>query len=97
VDWLDREIARESGQPAPAAVPPSVAAVVPPGPVPTTQDVVSTAQAAVDAEAILARYRSEPEALQKSVKLGCYLYFFLALVILGLGLAGWYFLRMAHT
>ena len=92
--WLDREIAREAGQ----SVPPPPAPVAPatPQPVPVARDAISAAHAAADAEAILAQYRSEPEKLQKSVKLGCYLYFFLALGMLILGMAGWYFLRTPH-
>jgi hypothetical protein len=90
--WLDREIAREAGQPLPAS-PVPVVSLAPSLPASPARDAVSAAQAAAEAEAILAQYRSEPEKLQKSIKLGCYLYFFLALGMLVLGIAAWYFLR----
>ena len=80
--WLDREIARESGAtppptPAPPATPPTG------GPV----------KAEADAEALLAQYRSDPQALQRDVKRGCFLYFFAAFGLLLLGLLAFYFLH----
>lgn len=87
--WLDREIAREAGQGTPLAAHP---------PVPRAPETVSpppagSAQAAADAEAILAQYQSDPGSLQKNIKRGCYLYFFAALGILALGILALYFFR----
>lgn len=89
--WLEREIARESGleiSPAPS---------LPPAPGPQTPAVSpgapTVAQAAADAEAILAQYRPAPDAVSGNVKRGCYLYFFGALGLLLLGVLAVYFLR----
>jgi hypothetical protein len=40
-----------------------------------------------NANAIFEHYRSNPRSLQQEVKRGCFLYFFGALVLLGLGIA----------
>jgi hypothetical protein len=87
--WLEREIARESdpltpSPPSPVASPQAAAVTAP---------TVTGAQAAAEAEAILAQYKSDPSALQKNVKRGCYLYFFAAIGLLGLGVLALYFLR----
>lgn len=84
--WLDKEIAREAGQ---AAPPPPRAVPLAPGPAPR-------APAPADVDAILAQYQDEPDKLQKNIKLGCFLYFFVALGLLVLSVTAWYFLRMAH-
>lgn len=69
IAWLDREIAKEAGQP-PAAVPPTPA-VVAAAPVPAPVDSA--------ADDILAQYRQNPASTEKDVKRGCYLYFACAL------------------
>ena len=76
--WLDREITRESGTP-----PPSI-----PAP-PAGRPVLAEA----DAEALLAQYRTDPQALQRGVKRGCFLYFFAAFGLLLLGILAFYFLH----
>jgi hypothetical protein len=78
--WLDREIAAASGgtQHAPPAIPP-------PG-----QAVPASAEAAAAAEAIIAKYQRDPAAVQGHVKRGCYVYFILAFVLVGLGLLALY-------
>ncbi|MEI6106166.1 MAG: hypothetical protein WCR49_04040 [Opitutae bacterium] len=92
LDWLDREIAREAGQGAPLAAKPIP---VPRAPEPAAPPTAASAQAAADAEAILAQYKSDPGSLQKNIKRGCYLYFFVALGLLALGVLALYFLRRA--
>ncbi len=89
--WLEREIARESGQSPPLAAPLPLT----PGPQPRVvpPEPPTASQAAADAEAILAQYRPAPEAVQKNVKLGCFLYFFGALGLLLLGVLAVYLLR----
>jgi hypothetical protein len=83
--WLDREIARESNTlPTPTASIPSPAPVAPPKAIP--------AQAEAEAEAMLAQYRSDPDAMQRNVKRGCILYFLAALGLLALGLLAFHFL-----
>jgi hypothetical protein len=89
--WLEKEIARETGQTAPAAHSASA-----PRPRSVTPAPVTPPPAAADAEAILAQYQGEPDSLHKSVKLGCFLYFFAALGLLVLSVTAWYFLRKPH-
>jgi hypothetical protein len=85
LDWLDREIARETGAAAPPAPSPAPAAAAP-----TT---AGPAHSEAEVEAMMAQYRSDPEALQTNVKRGCFLYFFVALGLLLLALLAFYFLR----
>jgi hypothetical protein len=89
--WLDREIAREAGQPA-TVVPPA-----PPVPVPNalTSAPVQPAlppAAAQAADEIIARYQHEAGTGAQDVKRGCYLYFFVALGLLVVGTLAAYFL-----
>lgn len=79
LDWLDREIARETGQ-TPAAARPPAAAKAP-----------SSAEAARLAEEIISRYKNEAAAAPTDVKKGCFLYFGLAFGLLVLGLTALYF------
>lgn len=82
--WLDREIARETGATATAPTPPAA----PAAPAPVTP---ANADAARLADEILARYKDEAASSPGDVKRGCYLYFALAFVLLGLGLVALYF------
>lgn len=79
--WLDREIAAEqpTAQPGtkPAAPPASSAAVVP----------AATEALATD---ILAQYQSDPASVKEDVKKGCFLYFFLAFAVVGIGVLALY-------
>ena len=84
---LDREIARETGAAPPRASAPSTTAVTPQA---------GPAHAETDAEAMMAQYRSDPQALHRNVKRGCFLYFVGALALLALALLAFYFLR-SHT
>jgi len=88
--WLDREIAREAGLAAP--VTPAAPASTP-APVPAPTVTATNAQIATEAEAILAQYKRDPADLEKNVKRGCYLYFFAAIGLVGLGVLVLYFLR----
>lgn len=84
--WLEQEMAAEAGRPleAPAAwKPPSMS---PPAPVDDR-----------DAEAILAEYRKQPTSITRDTKMGCILYFVVALVLLvGGALAVYVFARSAR-
>ena len=82
--WIDREIAQEAGQaPAPAqpAIPPAS----------TAARSATAGDAALLADQILASYQSEAAASPSIVKHGCFLYFALALLLLGLSLVALYF------
>ena len=83
--WLDREIARETGAATPAPTSPAATAATPP--------TAGLVHAEADAEALLAQYRSDPQALHGDVKRGCFLYFIAAFGLLALGLLAFYFLR----
>ncbi len=92
--WLDREIARESGQapavPAPTAAPAAPAATPT---VPARREM--SAAAARAADEIIAQYQASPESTTKDVKRGCYIYFFVALgtVLLVVGTVYLFYLR----
>ena len=90
VAWLDREIARETGQALPAAFTPERGPAATPRPA-TAVRVAADAEARA-AEEILAQYQQPGPSMEKDVKRGCYLYFFLALGLLGLFAVGAYFL-----
>ncbi len=84
--WLDREIAAIRGKAIPV-LPPEPAAVVMPATsaksAPTNFGDAAAAERA--AEEILAQYHQESQSLQKTVKRGCFLYFFAAMGLLVLG------------
>ena len=93
--WLDREIAA-----ARATAPVSGVIPIAIDPLPITGAALPAArspseQAAVDAtaEEILAQYKNEGPALESNVKRGCFLYFFIALALLGLAVFALYFFR----
>lgn len=73
--WLDRELTRE--EQSEEALPAGIPAAAPKGP--STSDV----------EAILARYRQEPESIARRVRVGLFLYVAVTLLLAaaGLGLA----------
>ncbi|MDI1337647.1 MAG: hypothetical protein PSU94_15800 [Lacunisphaera sp.] len=82
--WIDAEIAKASGQaPAPSQPAISSAPVAPPP--------RGTAETARLADEILAQYQSETVTSPKDVKRGCYVYFVLAFVLVGLAVAALYF------
>ena len=87
--WLDREIARESGQAptAPVPVAPVVPAARPPGEM--------SADANHAADEIIARYQTPPASTTQDVKRGCFLYFFVALgtVLLVVGAIWLFYIR----
>jgi hypothetical protein len=74
--WLEREIAGEQART--VAMPPP-----PPGIVPLPAAVPASTKADVDA--LFDQYRPDPQSIQKSVKRGCFLYFFAALLLVALG------------
>jgi hypothetical protein len=88
--WLDREIARETGQapaPGPVAAPAGVPAPEPARPVVApAAPIVPTSDAATAAVAdeIIAQYQQSPQTTAQDVKKGCYVWFFLALTLLAL-------------
>lgn len=79
--WLDREIAAASGN-----VPPATPGSPAPIPAAPTASEVTT----VDAEAIIAKYQNDAGNLQTKVKRGCFAYFALAFVLVGLGVLALY-------
>jgi hypothetical protein len=91
LSWLEREIARETGQPAaPSALPASSVRV----PTPLTPAMAQPAlppEAARAADEIIAQYQHEAGTGVQDVKRGCYLYFFLALGLMTVCALGAYF------
>ena len=84
--WLDREIARETGTPAPpAAVPAAPATALPPAR-PVEQPT------APSAEEIIAQFQGQARPVHDEVKRGCLLYFFAAFAALILALITFWFL-----
>jgi hypothetical protein len=83
--WLDLEIAALEGHAPPA--PPAVTAVAP----------VSAPYVDSEAEAILAEYRQPSVSIQKQAKIGCLIYFFVALAAMALAATVLYVLaKRAH-
>ena len=82
--WLDREIATQSGQAAPPTSPPAWPA--PAAPLPS-----AAAHPEAAAEEIMSKYQNDPASVQSKVKRGCLLYFFLAFVVVGLGVLALYY------
>ncbi len=93
--WLDREIAA-LGETKPSALPPSEGApvsftppparaplAVPPPPSRATSPAAQLASAKA-AEEIMARYQTETQSVQSKTRLGCFIYFFLALGMVAL-------------
>jgi len=90
--WLDREIARESGQASVAPAPVAAAPAAGPTAVPRVEMSAAAARAADD---IIAQYQTPVENTTKDVKRGCYAYFFVALgtVLLVVGTIYLFYLR----
>jgi len=91
--WLEREIAHESGAPAPVASP---APAAPPRPVslaPRGRDPVAVE---AEADAILQQYRDQSRNVKQDVRKGCFLYFVLAFFVLGVAVAALYFYTTHH-
>lgn len=84
VDWLDAEIAQAECEVRPPASPPGIPAPVAAAP--------PAANPPADADAILSQFRSDPGHLQHDVRKGCLLYFGVAMLLLGVGVAALYFL-----
>ncbi len=93
VAWFDREIARESGGATPAAAPLPTAAPAPAPVVPPAAPRMGSVSP-LDAEKLIERYREKGRPVKDEVRRGCFMYFFAAFAILGLGLVAWYFARM---
>jgi hypothetical protein len=82
--WLEREIAAATG----GLITPPVARPAPATPPPPP---ASRAHAEAAAEEILSQYKDDTVSTESSVKRGCFLYFFLAFLLVGLGVAALYF------
>jgi len=76
LDWLDREIARETGA---VAARPSLP-TTPAGPDPANRP--SSAAVAPSAEQILAQYQTRGRPMAEEVKRGCILYFIVGMILL---------------
>ena len=101
--WIEREIARESGQapvtPQPAATPWPAAPATPRAPVAplaAAPAVPSAAEAERLADEIIARYKNEHATSPADVKRGCFLYFGLAFLLVAVGLVALYFYSVSR-
>jgi hypothetical protein len=89
---LDREIAAVQGRV--AAQGEALPTKATPLPSRDTSSSFGDAHAAEQAaEEIMAQYKQEGQTLQSSVKRGCFLYFFAALALLGLGVLAFYLFK----
>jgi hypothetical protein len=92
--WLDREIATESGGAQPTAASPLANQPGAPAPLQAAATprpsslTANPAQTEAVAQEILAKYKVEPQSLQSNVKRGCFMYFFLAFLLVGLATLG---------
>jgi len=86
--WLDREIAAAGGT-VPARAPGTSPVATAPAPVAPSPAALS-GESAVAVEAIMAKYQRETDSLPGKVKLGCFIYFALAFLIVGLGVLALY-------
>ena len=95
LDWLDQEIAKAGGQPAPEAVRSANDQLPSPQASPAPRQTTARLPVSADlaAEEIMAQYQQEAHSLQSSVKRGCFLYFFLALGLVALGVIALYFFK----
>lgn len=99
--WLDREIVatqrgtQELAKPSPLPPTPALSneAIAPTVSAANPRPFADAAAAERAAEEIMAQYQNEGKNLQSSVRRGCFMYFFLALGILTLGVMVLYFLR----
>jgi len=110
--WLDREIAAEKGKAEPLSPPSPAAGMSPPRQPQPLRETPAASQPrpgpgaaaaaplapapAVDAEAILAKYETDPTSLKTDVRKGCLLYFAIAFAVVGLGVAILYFYSRSH-
>jgi capsular polysaccharide biosynthesis protein len=103
--WLDREIAALAGtppSPKPSALPP-ISALPPASALPTavarapitSLPRVDERASARAAEQILSQYQTEVQSTATKTKLGCFLYFFIALGLMG-GVVLLLYLRTLH-
>lgn len=83
LEWIDQEIARERGTPAPT---PNLARAVPR---PETNNSPKT-ETEADAEAIISQFGSDTKNEIQGVKKGCFIAFGIALALLGLVVFGFY-------
>lgn len=81
--WIDSEIAAENRTNPPA---PKVDAL----PIPTPA-IASAENSRALADDLIARYKPDTVSVKEDVKKGCFLYFFLAFAVVGLGLIALYF------
>ena len=83
--WLDREIAAAGG-----TVPARTPGTSPVVSAPVAPPAALSGESAVAAEAIMAKYKRETDSLPGKVKLGCFIYFAIACLIVGLGVLALY-------
>jgi hypothetical protein len=91
--WLDREIAALGGTTRPSTLPPPEGPSAPfppptpvtvPAPPPRIPSPTAQLASAKAAEEIMAQYQPEGLSVQSKTKLGCFIYFFLALGMVAL-------------
>jgi hypothetical protein len=92
--WLDREIAIARGETLPSSSPVLATPLARPTDIaPVAQMVPVSTPSDAEAEEILAHYRQDTTSLHTDVRKGCLLYFFGALLLIGLGLVSFYFIN----
>ena len=79
--WLDREIAAQNLI-SRVSTPPIATPLAPVPPV--------SLEPATEADAIIAQFGSDTKSLQTDVRRGCFLYFYLAFAVVGLGVLALY-------
>ena len=88
--WLDQEIAAAAGEPPQAKK--ALTTVAPPA-----APAFAPAAAEREADAIIAEFRADSHNPVQSARRGCFLFFGLALLFLGLGVFGFYlYYRSRH-
>jgi hypothetical protein len=102
LDWIEREITAEagrSGPQAPGESPPTPALPVapaswsvPPAQTPRPASIEPRPGATRDAMGIIESYRDDSKDVRQDVKKGCFLYFALALGLLGLAVVFLYYM-----
>jgi len=96
--WLDREIKAAEGTlvPATPAPPTANSTPLPPAAATKPRNPGDAAAAERAAEEIIAQYKEETQALHSNVRRGCFIYFSIALALLGVGVLILYLLRTKH-
>jgi len=88
--WLDQEIAKEAGQAGASGNAIPVSPLTHRVSAPKLESILPASDITADAEAIIEKYQNTGPSVQSQVKRGCFMYFFLALALVGVGVAALY-------